>query len=155
MATHRGDPGLHVVPQQQDLQRMRHCEREAEAGTHVDLPELRTRHDRNLNAAINLRNLIMPVGRSRNGRGQDAVAQHTPWDSWQGEPGVAKEVPPLRECERGTDAGTKAEGPARGSRNNRSLNAAINPSNFVMFSGRRRDGQGQDEAVPQGPLASR
>ena len=32
-----------------------------------------TRHDRNLNAAINLRNLIMPSGRSRNGRGQEAV----------------------------------------------------------------------------------
>ena len=33
-------------------------------------PNCGTRHDRNLNAAINLRNLIMPVGRSRNGRGQ-------------------------------------------------------------------------------------
>ena len=32
-----------------------------------------TRHNRNLNAAINLRNLIMPVGRSRNGRGQEVV----------------------------------------------------------------------------------
>ena len=31
------------------------------------------RHDRNLNAAINLRNLIMPVGRSRNGRGQESL----------------------------------------------------------------------------------
>ena len=37
----RGDPGTHVVPQQQDLQRLRHCERETEAGTHVDLPQLR------------------------------------------------------------------------------------------------------------------
>ena len=34
----RGDPGIHVVPQQQDLQRMRHCEPEAEAGTNLDLP---------------------------------------------------------------------------------------------------------------------
>ena len=30
-----------------------------------------TRHDRNLNAAINLRNLIMPESRSRDGRGQE------------------------------------------------------------------------------------
>ena len=36
-------------------------------------PHCGTRHDRNLNAAINLRNLIMPVGRSRNGRGQEVV----------------------------------------------------------------------------------
>ena len=32
-----------------------------------------TRHDRNLNAAINLRNLIMPVGRTRNEWGKEAV----------------------------------------------------------------------------------
>ena len=38
-------------------------------------PNCGTRHDRNLNAAINLRNLIMPVGRSRNGRGQEAMGQ--------------------------------------------------------------------------------
>ena len=114
-----------------------------------------TRHDRNLNAAINLRNLIMSSGRRWNGRGQHAVAQQTPWDSWHSEPGVGKEVPPHRECGRGTDAGTEVEGSARGSRNNRSLNAAINPSNSVMPSGRRRDGRVQDEAVPQGPLASR
>ena len=38
-----------------------------------------------------------------------------PWDSWQGEPGVVKEVPHLRGRQRGTDAGTKVEGPARGS----------------------------------------
>ena len=41
----------------------------------MDLPELRTRHDRNLNAAINLRNLIMPAGRSRDGPGQEAMGQ--------------------------------------------------------------------------------
>ena len=31
----------HVVPQQQDLQRLRDRERETQAGTHVDLPQLR------------------------------------------------------------------------------------------------------------------
>ena len=36
-------------------------------------PSCATRHDRNLNAAINLRNLIMPSGRRRNGRGQEVV----------------------------------------------------------------------------------
>ena len=35
------DPGLRVVPQQQDLQRMRHCEPEAEAGTNLDLRHMR------------------------------------------------------------------------------------------------------------------
>ena len=73
MAPHRGDPGTHVVPQQQDLQRLRHREPETEAGTHMELPELRTRHDRNLRAAINLRNLIMPEGRGRDGRGQESL----------------------------------------------------------------------------------
>ena len=34
-------------------------------------------------------------------------------------------------------------------------NAAINPGDFVIPSGRRRIRQGQDEAVPQGPSASR
>ena len=30
-------------------------------------------------------------------------------------PGIVKDVPPLRECGRGTDGGTVVEGPARGS----------------------------------------
>ena len=75
MAPHPGDPRPHVVPQQPDLQRLRQSERETEAGTHAELPELRTRHDRNLRAAINLRNLIMPAGRSRDGPGQEAMGQ--------------------------------------------------------------------------------
>ena len=74
MAAHPGD-SPHVVPQQPDLQRLRQSERETEAGTHVELPELRTQHDRNLRAAINLRNLIMPAGRSRDGPGQEAMGQ--------------------------------------------------------------------------------
>ena len=41
MAPHPGDPGTHVVPQQQDLQCPRHREPEPEAGTDVDLPQLR------------------------------------------------------------------------------------------------------------------
>ena len=74
MAPHPGD-SPHVVSQRPDLQRLRQSERETEAGTHVELPELRTRHDRNLRAAINLRNLIMPAGRSRDGPGQEAMGQ--------------------------------------------------------------------------------
>ena len=38
-------------------------------------PNCGTRHDRNLNAAINLRNLIMPEGRGRDGPGQEAMGQ--------------------------------------------------------------------------------
>ena len=38
-------------------------------------PNCGTRHDRNLTAAINLRNLIMPAGRSRDGPGQEAMGQ--------------------------------------------------------------------------------
>ena len=121
-------------------------------------PDCGARHDRNLNAAINLRNLIMPAYRGRNGRAQDAVPKQTPRSSRHGEPGVVKDAPPLREGERGADAGTEAEGPARGrraSRNHRSLNAAIDPSNFVIPPGRRRDGRGQEVVIPgQGPLAS-
>ena len=62
-----------MVPQQPDLQRLRQSEPETEAGTHIDLPNCGTTHDRNLNAAINLRNLIMPAGRSRDGPGQEVV----------------------------------------------------------------------------------
>ena len=72
MAAHPGD-SPHVVPQQQDLQRLRQSERETEAGTHMDLPNCGTTHDRNLNAAINLRNLIMPAGRGRSGGGREGV----------------------------------------------------------------------------------
>ena len=110
-------------------------------------PDCGARHDRNLNAAINLRNLIMPAGHRRNRRGQDAVPKQTPRDSPHGETGVVKDLPPLRGCERGTDAGTEAEGPARGRRTHRSRNAASDPSNFVIPSGQRRDGRGQEEDV--------
>ena len=72
MAAHPGD-SPHVVPQQPDLQRLRQSEPETEAGTHVELPELRTRHDRNLRAAINLRNLIVPAARGRSGGGREGV----------------------------------------------------------------------------------
>ena len=41
MAAHQDHPGLRVVPQQPDLQRLRHRERETEARTQVDLPQLR------------------------------------------------------------------------------------------------------------------
>ena len=41
VAAHQGDPGLRVVSQQQDLQRLRHREPEAEAGTNLDLRHMR------------------------------------------------------------------------------------------------------------------
>ena len=40
----------------------------------MDLPHCGTRHDRNLNAAINLRNLIMPAGRGRSGGGREGLS---------------------------------------------------------------------------------
>ena len=79
MALRPGNPRPHVVSHRPNLQRLRHRESETEAGTHVELPELRTRHDRNLRAAINLRNLIMPAGRSRDGPGQEAMGQQGRW----------------------------------------------------------------------------
>ena len=63
-----------------------------------------------------------------------------------------KDVPPLRECGRGTDAGTVVDGPARGSWNHRAQNAAINP---IVPPRRRQNGQGQGEVPEQGSLASR
>ncbi len=100
-----------------------------------------TRHDRNLNAAINLRNLIVAPNSRRNGRGQEAVVQQKPRHSSQGEPGIVKDVPLLRDC---------------GFGNNRNLDAAINPSNFVVPSGRHRDRRDREDVVPeQGTLASR
>ena len=57
----------------------------------------------------------MTAGRSRDGPGQEAMGQQRPSASCQGEPGIVKDVPPLRECGRGTDGGTVVEGPARGS----------------------------------------
>ena len=69
----------------------------------------------------------MPPRLRRNGRGQEAVVQQRPSASCQGGPGIVKDVPPLRECGRGTDAGTEVEGPARGSWDHRNLNAVINP----------------------------
>ena len=86
MAPHLGD-SPHVVPQQPDLRRLRHREPETEAGTHAELAELRTRHDRNLRAAINLRNLIMPVDGGRSGGGQERVNLQEDPASPQGQPG--------------------------------------------------------------------
>ena len=74
---------------------------------------------RNLNAAINLRNLIMLPGMG--------PGWARPSASRQGGPGIVKDVPPLRECGRGTDAGTEVEGNTRGSWDHRNRNAVINP----------------------------
>ena len=64
-------------------------------------------------------------------------------------PAIVKDVPPLRECGRGTDAGTEVEGHARGTRNHRNLNAAINLRNLIMPVGRSRNGRGQEVVVLQ------
>ena len=61
------------------------------------------------------------------GKAGRAVVQQRPSASCQVGPGIVKDVPPLRECGRGTDGGTVVEGPARGSRDHRNLNAVINP----------------------------
>ena len=93
-------------------------------------PSCGAQHERNLNAAINLRNLIVAPNSRRNGRGQEAVVQPKPRHSSQGEPGIVKDVLALRD---------------RGLGNNRNLDAAINPSNFVVPSGRHRDGRGRED----------
>ena len=55
---------------------MRHCEPKLKRERTWNCPNCGDqRHDRNLNAAINLRNLIMPAGRSRDGPGQEAMGQ--------------------------------------------------------------------------------
>ena len=82
---------------------------------------------RKLNAAINLGNLVIPSG--------TGPGWARPSASCQGEPGIVKDVLPLRECGRGTDGGTVVEGPARGSRDHRELTAAINLGNLVIPSG--------------------
>ena len=50
-------------------------------------PNCGTRHDRNLNAAINLRNLIMPVDGGRSGGGHERVNLQEDPASPQGQPG--------------------------------------------------------------------
>ena len=56
----------------------------------------------------------------------------SPSASCQDGPGIVKDVPPLRECGRGTEAGTEVEGPARGSRDHWTLNEAIKLGNLVI-----------------------
>ena len=60
-------------------------------------PNCGTQHDRNLNAAINLRNLIMPAGRRRSGGGREAVELQEDAASPQGQPGsgIVPQLPNL------------------------------------------------------------
>ena len=60
-------------------------------------PNCGTRHDRNLNAAINLRNLIVPVDRRRNGGGRERVELQEDAASPQGQPGsgIVPQLPNL------------------------------------------------------------
>ena len=90
-------------------------------------PARGSRDHRELTAAINLGNLVIPSG--------TGPGWARPSASCQGEPGIVKDMPPLRECGRGTDAGTELEGHARGSGDHRNLNAAINLRNLIMLPG--------------------
>ena len=75
MAPHSGDPRPHVVPQRPDLQVLRHRDPKLKRERTRNWPNCGPVHDRNLRAAINLRNLIMPAGRSQDGPGQEAMGQ--------------------------------------------------------------------------------
>ena len=122
-------------------------------------PECGTTHERNLNAAINLRNLIMPSGRRRDGEDRNAVAQQgppgcTPGSPWRGyrspAAGSAKVATPWTRNwsgnERGGDRGTTHE---------RNPNPAINLKTcIIMRQGRRRDGRGGD-GCPTSACATR
>ena len=111
-------------------------------------PSCGAQHERNLNAAINLRNLIIPAGRGRTGRSNKEVPRQGPRASCEGEPGIVKDVPPLWECEPGTDTGTQVDRPRRGTGNHRKPTVAINQGNFVIASGRHRDGRDQEAERP-------
>ena len=58
-----------------DVLPLRECGRGTDGGTVVEGPARGSWDHRNLNAAINLRNLVMPAGRSRDGPGQEAMGQ--------------------------------------------------------------------------------
>ena len=132
MAAHPGDPRPHVVSQRPDPQRLRHREPETEAGTHMELPELRTRHDRNLRAAINLRNLIMPAGRSRDGPGQESLVPQQ------------RGLPTL---------GAVNPGMERGRRRMRSKCGSGDHRKLIMSPRRRRNGRSNQEVPRQEPRA--
>ena len=109
-ASCQGEPGI-----VKDMPPLRECGRGTDAGTEVEGHARGSGDHRNLNAAINLRNLIMLPGMGPGWARPEAIVQQRPSASCQGEPGIVKDVPPLRECGRGTDGGTVVEGPARGS----------------------------------------
>ena len=79
-------------------------------------PNCGTRHDRNLNAAINLRNLIMPVGRRRDGQGQESLISQQ------------RDLPPLG----AVTPGMEADAPQVWERDHRKL---------IMPPRRRRNGR--------------
>ena len=60
-------------------------------------PNCETQHDRNLNAAINLRNLIMPAGRGRNDGGREGIELQEDAAPRQGQPGsgIVPQLPNL------------------------------------------------------------
>ena len=80
-----------MVPQQRDQQRLRDRDPRNGTGTKADAPNC---------GSGDHRNPFMPPRRRRNGRGQEAVVQQRPSASCQGGPGIVKDMPTLRECER-------------------------------------------------------
>ena len=63
---------------QQVLPHIRGRQREPGVGTEVEGPRRGSWGHRDLNAVINLRNLIMPEGRCRDGRGRELHAKANP-----------------------------------------------------------------------------
>ena len=109
-------------------------------------PNCGTRHDRNLNAAINLRNLIMPAGRSRDGRVRrqwvnSGIHGQGPC---RGEPGTKSRA--WKQGKTGHISGainanlewtwiSDDRRPQAWKRDHRNLTTASNPSNLIMPPG--------------------
>ena len=120
-------------------------------------PSCATRHDRNLNAAINLRNLIMsprptPEWAGSGGRGSTKAVGFTPRRTRHRS---ERRAAPPGERERDTDAGTEAGGPRAWKLGSPEPERGQPEDPVRVPQGRRQNGQGQEEAVPQGPSASR
>ena len=137
----QGGPGI-----VKDVPPLRECER-APAGTEVEGHARGSRDHRELTAAINLGNLIIPSG--------TGPGWARPSASCQGEPGIVKDVLTCGNVDAALTAGRWWRAPRVEVRDHRNLNAAINLRNLVMPAGRSRDGPGQEAMGSTGAPASR